>query len=76
MNTRTMYMHTLDGQPATYAIGHDGKPYLYFVVGRNRAALVDSLRHLRMQQRWCRTVEMRDGLSATEYGYVLVQVPS
>lgn len=43
---KTLYMHTLDGQPASF----DGKDYIYFASRRAPAMLVPSLRQIRREQ--------------------------
>jgi hypothetical protein len=73
-----MYMHTLDGKPASFSTIWG--PSIYFVGGRNRLRLVDSLRHLRMEQRWARAAAAKHPGTAiwsdpARYGYVLVEVP-
>lgn len=78
MKTRTMYMHTLDGKPASYS-GH-GSPYVYFVGGRNRVKLVPSLRQIEREQRAACVEAVRDPsqhewADPKRYGYVLVEVP-
>lgn len=88
--TRTMYMHTLDGKPASYSnvhgspsLGHAGKGH------RTRAAsLVSSLEQIRRERQaciredWRFWTEMKPEYRPAErpngkrYGYVLVEVPS
>lgn len=84
-----MYMHTLDGQPATYSDGYDS-PYLWFASKghRGRAAkLVPSLRQISREQQRCiaeawklwtaLAPEMRgERPSIKRYDYVLVEVPA
>lgn len=73
---KTMYMHTIDGKPATF----DGKDYIYFVGGRNKAMLVPTLAQLRREQLLDIDAKVRDGGPFTAvrreaYSYVLVEVP-
>lgn len=78
--TRTMYMHTLDGEPASYEECSDGSPHIYFVGGRNKVKLATSLRQIRREQE-ASMEAARESQYGTEwadserYGYVLVEVP-
>lgn len=78
MSGRSMYMHTLKGQPASFAFLSNGDGYIHFVGGRNRVTLVPSLRLIRQQQRWAIEAIERSGPNQAEwadpklYGYVLV----
>lgn len=76
--TRTMYMHTLDGQPAGYE-DRDG-PHIYFADGNVRSAvatLVPTLGWIRKQQRDCLKDRIAKGFDADSrrYGYIRVEVP-
>jgi hypothetical protein len=78
--TRTMYMHTIDGKPASYDEPW-GRPYLYFAGGRSRrsrAKLVPTLTQLRHEQIAAAQVRIAEGLTddRARYGYVLVEVPA
>lgn len=87
--TKTMYMHTLDGRPASCDASSEGGPYLYFVSSRRGARgakLVASRRQIYLEQqacirdewkRWMATKpEFRGGHpSLSHYGYVRVEVP-
>lgn len=66
----TMYMHTLDGMPASYTEEFGG--YIHFVSGRNKVRLEQSLSDIRRQQRT--DILNKASLSPVEYGYVLVEV--
>ena len=82
---RTMYLHTLDGQPASY--DDSNGPYIHFVGGRSRAKLVPTLTQIRREQQasiqrdFAEWREHNEGrLERTppptwRYGYVLVEVP-
>lgn len=77
--TRTMYMHTLDGKPASYGEWHNS-PAISFGGGRYRVQLVPTLHQIRREQR-AALREARRIRHATEvadpfrYDYVLVEVP-
>ena len=77
--TRTMYMHTLDGKPATFAVmWREEVEFLFFAGGRHRVQLVASLREIRRQQQAAIRAAQRDKsqwADAKLYGYVLVEVP-
>jgi hypothetical protein len=78
MKTRTMYLHTLDGQPASYDDRNGA--YLYFVGGRNKAKLARSLRQIEREQQNARLAAWQDPsqhewTEHKRYGYVLVEVP-
>lgn len=76
---KTMYMHTIDGEPATF---DEQFQYLHFVGGRNKAMLVKSRRQIQRDQMADirsailvgKTVEERKRALA-RYSYVLVEVP-
>ena len=83
--SRTMYMHTLDGQPASFqAIERAGIAYLAMIGGRNKIKLAGSLHQVRDE--WnraaesCAEEEPGNPRAGLEYirrcGYVLVEVPS
>lgn len=81
---RTMYMHVLDGQPATYERQRrrrDGMTVIVPWIGFARVArLVESLRTLRAQQRAAIREAANDGLTHWAnpklYSYVRVEVPA
>jgi hypothetical protein len=87
--SRTMYMHTMDGQPASFASTIERRggepvtaPYIHFVSRRSVAILEPSLRVIRMQQRaTIRDAKILDPIHGTRwadakrYGYVRVKVP-
>lgn len=89
MSARTMYMHTLDGQPATYSDGYDS-PYLWYASKGHRrpaARLVPSLGQIHREQQRCIAEEWRhwnalapehrgERPSIKRYDYVLVEVPA
>jgi hypothetical protein len=64
----TKYMHTLDGQPATYS------PSASMIVVSRQITLRDSLPQIRRDQRddrdWCE----RNNMKIQTYGYVRVRV--
>jgi len=83
--SRTMYMHTLDGQPASLQrIERGGIAYLAMIGGRNKVKLADSL--LQIRDEWNRAADScaeenpGNPSAGVEYirrcGYVLVEVPS
>ena len=79
MKTRTMYMHTLDGKPASYDTRFGS--YLYFVSGRNRVKLVPTLKQIRDEQFQAQTAASAypstdEWSDPSRYGYVLVEVPA
>lgn len=63
----TMYMHTLDGQPASF----DGRDYIHFADGRHPAMLVSTLRRLRWEQKLA-----SPGAGRFTFGYVRVEIPT
>jgi hypothetical protein len=75
--TRTMYLHTLDGHPATF----EPKPWPALIAiqqpsrtfPKARGVLVASRSTLRAQQRRC--LKAVPGLKASRFGYVRVEVP-
>lgn len=67
--TKTMYMHTLNGKPASYNSRYGG--YLHFAVP-GMATLHPDLRTIRKQQAHDRA---ESAASEIEYGYVKVKVP-
>lgn len=78
--TRTMYMHTLDGKPATgiwYRAGH----VMWVATPHQRIRLEDSLAAVRKTQARCveHAEYLGDGYEEwaikSRYGYVLVEVP-
>lgn len=78
MKTRTMYMHTIDGMPATfdplfrmiYRAGVYRQPrYLQSV------RLAASLRAIRREQKQSRASLKAERIVVPRYGYVLVEVP-
>lgn len=75
-NPRTMYMHTLQGRPASYEAD---LRYIHFVGGRNIAKLVPTLKQLRREQQAAMEQSAREGGAALEwahpkhYGYVMVR---
>lgn len=75
MSRRTMYMHTLFGQPAFWC-EEDGT--LYVAGGRHLVTLHASLRTIRRQQEKTQAKRQADGLddSPRHYGYVRVAVPT
>jgi hypothetical protein len=77
--TRTMYMHTLDGRPANIQRWTRGDVSFFYAVGRNRARLVPSLAQIRSEQREY-FLYLRARGSDVEgerhaLSYVLVEVP-
>jgi hypothetical protein len=87
MSTRTMYLHTIDGKPASFCDMH-GMRFLAFAGAghRSRAAtLVPSRRQIEREQQLClasdwgewtdRKPEHRgERPNVNRYGYVLVEV--
>lgn len=77
--TKTMYMHTLEGKPATFAaMCREEVKYLFFAGGRHRVQLVGSLREIRRQQAAAQETARREKSEWADpkrYGYVLVEVP-
>jgi hypothetical protein len=87
--TRTMYLHTLDGKPASFNQWRDME-FLNFAAGghRSRAAtLVGSLDQIRREQQQCIRSDWQQWTmtkpehrgerpSMNRYGYVLVEVPN
>ena len=69
---KTMYMHTLDGEPAAF-YPYDGLVLL--PRPPQRIALADSLRQLRKEQKIDREI-MNGKLNAPYLDYVLVKVPA
>ncbi len=65
---KTMYMHTLNSQPASY---HEGSRRLYC---GQYIGLVTSLRTLQRQQRDAKRA-LPPGFSHNVFGYRLVRVP-
>lgn len=82
-NPRTLYMHTLDGKPAsfgwTYADEKGQMAYIHFVNGHTRGKLAASLRQIRREQRLAINAASARGqthwANPRLYGYVLVAVP-
>ncbi len=83
--TRTMYMHTLDGQPASFQTnGVRLGAWLAFIGGRNRIKLANSLHQIRDERNRaadsCAEGNPGNPSAGLEYirrcGYVLVEVPS
>lgn len=86
--SKTMYMHTLDGQPASCDESEDGGLYLYFVSNRRGAKgakLAASRRQIDIEQQACIRDEWKrwtatkpefrgDRPSIERYGYVRVEV--
>jgi len=79
--TRTMYMHTLDGQPARFDARDGG--FLYFCGGTATVVLVPTLRRLRREQQMAITAAASDPNQVCNgwhkpkrYSYVRVEVPS
>lgn len=69
--SRTWYMHTLDGRPATYVPGTQ----ICFVDGRHKARLVPSLAQIRRERRASGEWRERRGYRDDgDYDYVLVEV--
>jgi hypothetical protein len=68
----TYYMHTLDGQPASFAEKDGG---IFFPSGNAKVRLVRSLATIRREQNsdreWCAA----RGVAPLRYGYVRVEVP-
>lgn len=71
---KTMYMHTLDGQPAMFSPLVYGKagPAILMVTGRSKATLHKSLHEIRTQQ----NLDAKLTTDSPEYGYALVKVPA
>lgn len=72
------YMHTLDQKPATFTDHADYGPYMYYVGGRNRVVLVDTLAQIRREQRkvirhYAGIPNQIEWADPKRYGYVLVQ---
>ena len=91
LKSKTMYMHTLDGKPASFAWTKERRgektvnvPYIYFASARHPARLLNTLRGIRMQQRWTMNEAARYANSTAgahwadpkHYGYVRVEVPA
>lgn len=73
-----MYMHTLDGQPASFDDRNGA--YLFFVGGRHRVRLARSLRQITREQQAARIDALKNPNTVewgerSRYGYVLVEVP-
>lgn len=74
--TRTMYMHTLEGKPASFS-EYRGEPYIHFVGGRTRVKLATSRQQIRREQARARdAARPSHWADADLYGYVLVEVPA
>ena len=73
MKTRTMYMHTMDGRPASF---DEQGGWLYFVdsCARSNATLVPTLRQVRREQRIARENTF-DIPRKPRYDYVRVAIP-
>lgn len=77
--TRTMYLHTFDGAPATF----EAKPWPALIAIQQPSKahphaggeLVASLRTLRAQQRRCAKALPQLKIRAERFGYVRVEVP-
>lgn len=76
---KTMYMHTLDGQPATFDQQYQS---IFMANGRSKAMLVPSLRHIQREQQADIRQMVKEGRSMQDrqralerYSYVLVEVP-
>lgn len=89
MATRTMYMHTFDGKPASF--NQYGEAYYLAFAGaghrRRAAVLVSSLDQIRHEHGLCIRYDLREWKalapefrgsppSVNRYGYVLVEVPA
>jgi hypothetical protein len=83
---KTMYMHTIEGRPATFAWMTERRgekvvhvPYMYFASARHPAKLLHTLRHLRMEQRWAINDAKRYNANwkadFANYDYIRVEVP-
>jgi len=68
---KTMYMHTIDGKPASFTDLHGGG--IYFVGNRVKAKLVPSLKQIRAEQK-IDQAQSPEWANA-KLGYVLVEVP-
>lgn len=66
---KTMYMHTLDGKPASW---DDIGEYIHFVYGRDKARLFPNLRTIRKQQE--ADIRNLGGEVLYKYGHILVEV--
>ena len=84
---RVMFMHTLDGMPASFAWTRERRgdeiveaPYLYFASTRHPATLVPSLRQLKREQRLAledaKAMGVMEWSNPRTYGYVRVTVPA
>jgi hypothetical protein len=81
--THTLYMHTLDGKPASFRRTPGLGAYLYFIGGRYKAQLRASLSEIRRE--WGECLDTYEAEHPGEhaavnaqyerYGYVLVEVP-
>ena len=68
----TMYMHTLDGNPATFSERWGG---LYFIGNRVKAKLVPTLAQIKKEQ----ALDEKNGVGLAcpaKRGYVLVEIPT
>jgi hypothetical protein len=90
MPTRVMYLHTIDGKPASF--NQYGEAYYLSLAGaghrRRAAVLVSSLDQIRHEHALCIRYDLREWKalspefrapnppSANRYGYVLVEVPA
>lgn len=71
---KTMYMHTMDGQPAVF-LADDFRTGLYFACGRTKASLHKNLKEIRNQQKKHKA-NLPPGFGHEKLGYILVRVPA
>ncbi len=77
--TRTLYMHTFDGKPAT-SVWYLGGDFVFTATPRGRIRMETSLKSLRRTQKRAREHAAKLGgheefAVASRYGYRLVEVP-
>ena len=66
---RTLYMHTLDGWPASFFKGEG-------VLFCNRITIASSLRQIRVEQDESQRIRTHKGITGKErYGYKLIVIP-
>lgn len=82
---RTLYMHTLDGKPASFGWAKERAPsgkvrdvaYVYFVGRWQRAALARSLGQIKREQKLAiAAARGTDWSDPAHYGHVLVSIPA